>query len=61
MRTREKILQKALALFNQGGESNVSLAQNAAEVDISEGNLWYHFRTKGDLIGALFEELEEVI
>jgi AcrR family transcriptional regulator len=61
MRTREKILQKALALFNQRGESNVSLAQIAAELDISEGNLWYHFRTKRELIGAHLDELEQVI
>jgi AcrR family transcriptional regulator len=61
MKTRDRILQKALALFNRRGESDVSLAQVAAELDISEGNLWYHFRTKRDLIGALLEELEQVI
>jgi AcrR family transcriptional regulator len=61
MRTRDKILQAALALFNESGENNVSLAQIAAELDISEGNLWYHFRTKRDLIAALLEELEQSI
>ncbi|HEX7968486.1 MAG TPA: TetR/AcrR family transcriptional regulator, partial [Stellaceae bacterium] len=40
------------------GEANVSLAQIADRLGISEGNLWYHFRTKRDLIAALFAELE---
>ena len=61
MRTRDKILHRALALFNESGEINVSLAQIAADLDISEGNLWYHFRTRRDLIAALLEELEQTI
>ena len=61
MKTRDRILKTALALFNESGESGVSLAQIAAELDISEGNLWYHFRTKRDLIAALLEELEQTI
>jgi AcrR family transcriptional regulator len=61
MRTRDKILHRALALFNESGEGSVSLAQIAADLDISEGNLWYHFRTKRDLIAALLEELEQTI
>lgn len=58
-RTRERILKASLALFNQRGENGVSLAQISARLGISEGNLWYHFRTKRDLIAALFTELEE--
>ena len=61
MKTRDKILKTALALFNESGEAGVSLAQIAAELDISEGNLWYHFRTKRDLIAALLDELEQTI
>ena len=61
MRTRDRILKAALQLFNERGEAHVSLAQIAARLDISEGNLWYHFRTKRDLIAALFAELEERI
>ena len=61
MKTRDRILKAALALFNERGEAHVSLAQIAGKLDISEGNLWYHFRTKRDLIAALFAELEERI
>lgn len=61
MKTRDRILKAALALFNERGEGHVSLAQIAGRLGISEGNLWYHFRTKRDLITALFAELEEQI
>ena len=61
MRTRDRILRTALALFNQRGEAHVSLAQIAARLGISEGNLWYHFRSKGDLVAALLAELAERI
>ena len=58
MKTRDRILRMALALFNERGETQVSLAQIADRLGISEGNLWYHFRSKGDLVAALFAQLE---
>jgi AcrR family transcriptional regulator len=61
VKTRDRILKAALLLFNERGEAHVSLAQIAGKLDISEGNLWYHFRTKRDLVAALFAELEERI
>lgn len=61
VKTRDRILKAALTLFNERGLAHVSLAQIAGKLDISEGNLWYHFRTKRDLVSALFAELEERI
>jgi AcrR family transcriptional regulator len=58
VKTRDRISKAALALFNERGEAHVSLAQIAGRLGISEGNLWYHFRTKRDLVAALFAELE---
>ena len=58
-KTRDRILETALALFNQDGFAKVTTARIAAEVGISEGNLWYHFRTKRDLVVALWEQLAE--
>src|SRR5713226_6740521 len=58
MKTRERILRASLTLFNERSEGAVSLAQVAARLGISEGNLWYHFRAKRDLIAALSAELE---
>jgi hypothetical protein len=60
-KTRDRILETALALFNKDGFAKVTTARIAAEVGISEGNLWYHFRTKRDLVVALWEQLAESI
>ncbi len=51
-KTKDRILAASLALFNENGYDTVTTARIAEEVGISEGNLWYHFRTKKDLVRA---------
>ncbi|MBO0129746.1 TetR/AcrR family transcriptional regulator [Agrobacterium burrii] len=57
-RTRDRILDTALELFNRGGPDRVTTAEIALAVDINEGNLYYHFRTKESLVLALFARFE---
>jgi AcrR family transcriptional regulator len=52
-RTAERILEVTLALFNRFGEPNVSTTLISAELNISPGNLYYHFPAKDELINAL--------
>lgn len=61
MKTRDRILECALQLFNQQGEPNVSTLEIANELGISPGNLYYHFHGKEPLIIGLFERFEEAL
>ena len=59
MKTAERILLTALELFNDSGESNVSCVDIALELDISPGNLYYHYKGKEVMVVALFEMYKE--
>ena len=58
VKTRDRILQTALALFNEEGEAQVSTVEIAAVLEISPGNLYYHFKGKEAIIEALFDDFE---
>jgi len=55
MKTAEKVLLTSLEMFNQHGEANITCVDIAIELDISPGNLYYHFKGKEAIIVALFD------
>lgn len=57
MGTKEKILAKALELYNEKGYNTITTRHIAAELSISPGNLHYHFKHSEDIIKILFSEL----
>ena len=56
--TRERIVHSSLELFNQQGERSVSTNHIAAHMEMSPGNLYYHFPNKQAIIAELFTEYE---
>ena len=56
-KTKDRILETALQLFNTDGLSQVTLRTIANEMGISQGNLNYHFRKREDIIEALYHQL----
>ncbi|HEY1955152.1 MAG TPA: TetR family transcriptional regulator [Polyangiaceae bacterium] len=58
--TRRRILDTARRLFNEEGLSRVGVRDVARALEMSPGNLAYHFPTKDDLVEALVVELCEL-
>jgi len=56
-KTKQKILNKALEIYNYDGVSNVSIRQLSKDVGMSHSNLIYHFPTQEEIILGLHELL----
>ena len=61
IKTSERIVQNSLELFNQQGERSISTNHIAAHMEISPGNLYYHFPNKQAIIAVLFSEYENLV
>lgn len=56
MSTRDLILDVALVLLNERGESIVTSVDLANEMNISPGNLYYHFKGKEAVVEELYAQ-----
>jgi AcrR family transcriptional regulator len=63
--TRARIQQVALELFNQAGYEATSLREIAERLGVTKAALYYHFRTKDEIIESLVHDriarIEELI
>ncbi|MFK7906158.1 MAG: TetR/AcrR family transcriptional regulator [Chitinophagales bacterium] len=55
--TKKKILTSAIQLFNKQGVGNVRLQDTAKKAGISAGNLYYHYKSKRDLMEAVLRHI----
>src|SRR5687768_2123321 len=60
MKTAEKILSKALEMFNERGVEYVGLRELAGLLEMRVSNITYYFPTKDDLVYQLSVELNQL-
>ncbi|BDY06203.1 TetR family transcriptional regulator [Ferrimonas sp. YFM] len=54
-KTRQQLLDSAMKLFSEKGVAKTTLAQIAADAEMTRGAIYWHFEDKADLLHALFE------
>jgi AcrR family transcriptional regulator len=55
--TRREVLNQSARLFAAHGYRSTSLELVSQRLGVTRQALYYHFRSKGDILGALFDEL----
>lgn len=56
-RTREAIVEAALACFDRHGIAHTTLEQIAAQASVTKGAVYWHFRGKREILRAIREEV----
>ncbi|MDR3082231.1 MAG: TetR/AcrR family transcriptional regulator [Streptomyces sp.] len=55
--TRQRIQDVALELFAEQGYEKTSLREMAERLDVTKAALYYHFKTKEEILVSIFEDL----
>ncbi|MEW2485232.1 TetR/AcrR family transcriptional regulator [Streptomyces sp. NPDC048411] len=59
--TRQRIQDVALELFAEQGYEKTSLREISEKLDVTKAALYYHFKTKEDILISIFEDLNRPI
>ncbi|MFF7233906.1 TetR family transcriptional regulator [Streptomyces sioyaensis] len=59
--TRQRIQDVALELFSEHGYEKTSLREIAEKLEVTKAALYYHFKTKEDIVISLFQDLSRPI
>ncbi len=59
MKTRDRIIDAAIRLYNEKGLSNITSRHIGDEINISHGNLEYHFPNKESILFAIYRQMRE--
>lgn len=59
--TRRRIQDVALDLFAEQGYEKTSLREIAERLDVTKAALYYHFKTKEEILVSIFEDLTQPI
>ena len=56
---RERLVESATALFHEQGVHRTTLAEVAERAEVPVGNVYYYFKTKDELVGAVLDSYLE--
>ena len=59
--TRQRIQDVALGLFAEQGYEKTSLREIAEHLDVTKAALYYHFKTKEEILVSIFDDLTQPI
>lgn len=59
--TRQRIQDVALELFAEQGYEKTSLREIAERLDVTKAALYYHFKTKEEILVSIFDDLTQPI
>jgi AcrR family transcriptional regulator len=59
--TRQRIQDVALELFAGQGYEKTSLREISEKLDVTKAALYYHFKTKEDILNSIFEDLNRPV
>ncbi|MFF9509219.1 TetR/AcrR family transcriptional regulator [Streptomyces sp. NPDC014724] len=59
--TRQRIQDVALELFAEQGYEKTSLREISERLDVTKAALYYHFKTKEDILASIFEDLNRPV